>query len=72
MAYFETSAKDNTNVEQSFLEIARAALARDVHEDEFVTLSSCSVPSLLLSPSFHLLLLLTLSLLSIMKHCITP
>lgn len=34
MAYFETSAKENTNVEQAFLEIARAALQREVVEDE--------------------------------------
>lgn len=34
MAFYETSAKDNINVEQAFLDIARAALQREPVEDE--------------------------------------
>ncbi|KAH7816808.1 Rab7a1 [Monocercomonoides exilis] len=36
MAYFETSAKDNTNVEQAFLDIARTALSRETIEDDTI------------------------------------
>eukprot|EP01052_Picozoa_sp_SAG31_P019147 SAG31_NODE_1385_length_8573_cov_27.673118_10_plen_86_part_00 len=31
--YFETSAKDNTNVEQAFMEIAKNALKQESEED---------------------------------------
>lgn len=37
MLFYESSAKENTNVEQAFLEIARAALQRDPIEDEQIT-----------------------------------
>eukprot|EP01017_Pseudomicrothorax_dubius_P007249 TRINITY_DN12221_c0_g1_i2.p1 TRINITY_DN12221_c0_g1~~TRINITY_DN12221_c0_g1_i2.p1 ORF type:complete len:162 (+),score=43.35 TRINITY_DN12221_c0_g1_i2:209-694(+) len=33
--YFETSAKENTNVEKAFLAIAKAAASRDKEEDIF-------------------------------------
>jgi len=34
MAYYETSAKDNTNVEKSFEDVARLAFKRDQKEDD--------------------------------------
>ena len=39
MSYFETSAKDNLNVDEAFLEIARAALQREPAEDEQINSS---------------------------------
>jgi len=34
MSYFETSAKDNLNVDKAFEEVARLAFKREVKDDE--------------------------------------
>ncbi|KAH7816108.1 Rab7a2 [Monocercomonoides exilis] len=34
MTHFETSAKDNTNVEQAFFDVARTAISREIVEDD--------------------------------------
>ena len=37
MPYFETSAKDNTNVEAAFEEVVKLAFKRNSEEDEIFT-----------------------------------
>jgi GTPase SAR1 family protein len=40
MAYFETSAKDNLNVDKAFEEVARLAFKREAKDEELYTIIS--------------------------------